>query len=202
MLLRVFPARTCSAGVFRRSQQIGRPCLLGYIGKCSAPCVGRVTAEEHREIVDDFCDFMAGKADPLIRRLEKEMARGRGRTGLRAGGPAARRPVGALRRAVEKQAVVLGDGTDADVVGIAADDLLASVQVFHVRGGRVRGQRGWIVDVDADSAGPDGPGRRWWRTSCCSSTAAGPTDDGGAPRCRGRSWCRCCPARRPPPRPS
>ena len=66
--------------------------------------------------------------------------------------------LGALRRAVEKQAVVLGDGTDADVVGIAADELLASVQVFHVRGGRVRGQRGWIVDVDADSAGPQGLG--------------------------------------------
>src|ERR1700709_1533085 len=64
--------------------------------------------------------------------------------------------LGALRRAMEKQAVVLGDGTDADVVGIAADELLASVQIFHVRGGRVRGQRGWIVDVDADSAGPAG----------------------------------------------
>ena len=155
MLLRVFPARTCSAGVFRRSQQIGRPCLLGYIGKCSAPCVGRVTAEEHREIVDDFCDFMAGKADPLIRRLEKEMAAAAAELDFEKAARL-RDDLSALRRAVEKQAVVLGDGTDADVVGIAADDLLASVQMFHVRGGRVRGQRGWIVDVDADSAGPEG----------------------------------------------
>src|ERR1700710_2142559 len=74
LLLRVFPARTCSAGVFKRSTQIGRPCLLGYIGKCSAPCVGRVTADEHREIVDSFCDFMAGKTESLVRRLEKDMA--------------------------------------------------------------------------------------------------------------------------------
>src|SRR5919205_1969459 len=74
LLLRVFPARTCSAGVFRRAGQIGRPCLLGYIDKCSAPCVGRVTADEHRRIVEDFCDFMAGKTDLMIRRLEKEMA--------------------------------------------------------------------------------------------------------------------------------
>jgi excinuclease ABC subunit C len=155
MLLRVFPARTCSAGVFRRSQQIGRPCLLGYIGKCSAPCVGLVSAEEHREIVDDFCDFMAGKADPLIRRLEKEMAAAAAELDFEKAARL-RDDLSALRRAVEKQAVVLGDGTDADVVGIAADDLLASVQVFHVRGGRVRGQRGWIVDVDADSAGPEG----------------------------------------------
>src|SRR3978361_2164399 len=72
LLLRVYPARTCSSGVFKRSAQIGRPCLLGYIGKCSAPCTGAVSAVEHREIVESFCDFMAGKADPLIRRLERE----------------------------------------------------------------------------------------------------------------------------------
>src|SRR5690606_14323175 len=73
LLLRVFPARTCSNGVFKRSQQIGRPCLLGYIGKCSAPCVGRVSAEEHRRIVEDFCDFMSGRSAPYVKRLEREM---------------------------------------------------------------------------------------------------------------------------------
>ncbi|SDP35213.1 Excinuclease ABC subunit C [Nakamurella panacisegetis] len=158
LLLRVFPARTCSSGVFKRSAQIGRPCLLGYIGKCSAPCTGAVSAEEHRQIVDDFCDFMAGKADPMIRRLEKEMSTAAAELDFEKAARL-RDDLGALRRAVEKQAVVLGDGTDADVIGIAADDLLASVQVFHVRGGRVRGQRGWIVDVDAETAGDglDGP---------------------------------------------
>ena len=151
LLLRVFPARTCSAGVFRRSAQIGRPCLLGYIGKCSAPCTGNVSKEEHRQIVQSFCDFMAGKADPLIRRMEREMSAAAKELDFEKAARL-RDDLGALRRAVEKQAVVLGDGTDADVIGIAADDLLASVQVFHVRGGRVRGQRGWIVDVDADTA--------------------------------------------------
>ena len=155
LLLRVFPARTCSAGVFRRSEQIGRPCLLGYIGKCSAPCVGRVTAAEHREIVDGFCDFMAGRADPLIRRLDREMTAAAADLDFERAARL-RDDLSAVRRAVEKQAVVFGDGTDADVVGIAADELLASVQMFHVRDGRVRGQRGWIVDVDADSAGPAG----------------------------------------------
>src|SRR2546429_2949436 len=73
LLLRAFPARTCSAGVFKRAGQIGRPCLLGYIGKCSAPCVGRVTADEHRQIVDDFCDFMSGQTTRYLRRLGNEM---------------------------------------------------------------------------------------------------------------------------------
>src|SRR6201996_4520486 len=73
LLLRVFPARTCSNGVFKRAGQIGRPCLLGYIGQCSAPCGGRVSAEEHRAIVDDFVDFMAGRTDTFVRRLERDM---------------------------------------------------------------------------------------------------------------------------------
>ncbi len=144
-LLRVFPVRTCSAGVFKRSGQIGRPCLLGYIGKCSAPCVKRVSAEEHRQLAEDFCDFMAGQTSRFASRLEAEMREAAAEEEFERAARL-RDDLRALQRAVEKQAVVLGDGTDCDVIALAEDQLEAAVQVFYVRGGRVRGQRGWVLD--------------------------------------------------------
>ncbi len=149
LLLRVFPARTCSNGVFKRHAQIGRPCLLGYIGKCSAPCVGQVSAEEHRAIVQDFCAFLAGQTSTYTKRIEREM---RAASNAQEYETAARLrdDLRALERALEKQAVVFGDATDADIVGLADDELEAAVQVFHVRGGRIRGQRGFIVEKTSD----------------------------------------------------
>lgn len=149
LLTRVFPARTCSNGVFKRHSQIDRPCLLGYIDKCSAPCVGRVSAEEHRRIVQDFCDFLAGKTDRLIREMEQQMNAAAEELDFERAARL-RDNIGAMRRAMEKQTVVLGDGTDADVVAFADDELEAAVQVFHVRGGRVRGQRGWIIEKSGE----------------------------------------------------
>jgi len=148
-LLRVFPVRTCSAGVFKRAGQIGRPCLLGYIEKCSAPCVGKITEAEHRRLAEEFCDFMAGQTGKFTKRLEAQMREAAQAEEFELAARL-RDDLQALQRALEKQAVVLPDGTDCDVIGLVEDQLEAAVQVFYVRDGRVGGQRGWVVDKVED----------------------------------------------------
>ncbi|MEU6215999.1 excinuclease ABC subunit UvrC [Streptomyces sp. NPDC047022] len=145
LLLRVFPVRTCSAGVFKNAARTGRPCLLGYIGKCSAPCVGRIPPEEHKELAEEFCDFMAGRTGTYLRRLEKRMTEAAEEMEYERAARL-RDDIEALKKAMEKSAVVLTDATDADLIAVAEDELEAAVQIFHVRGGRVRGQRGWVTD--------------------------------------------------------
>jgi excinuclease ABC subunit C len=145
LLLRVFPVRTCSSGVFKRASQVGRPCLLGYIEKCSAPCVGRVDPADHRRLAEDFCDFMAGQSQRFVKRLEQQMRDAAAALEYERAARL-RDDIAALTRAMEKNAIVLPDGTDADVYALAEDELEAAVQVFHVRDGRVRGQRGWVVE--------------------------------------------------------
>ncbi|MDQ6739127.1 MAG: excinuclease ABC subunit UvrC, partial [Actinomycetota bacterium] len=152
-LLRVFPVRTCSPGVLKRAQRSGRPCLLGYIDKCAAPCVGRVTPEEHRALADEFCAFMGGEAKPFIAKLERQMAAAVAELDYEQAARL-RDDIAALRKVFERNAVVLAEDTHADIFAVHQDELEAAVQVFHVRGGRIRGQRGWVVEKVEDST-PD-----------------------------------------------
>ena len=125
--------------------------MLGYIDKCSAPCVGRVSAEEHREIVRGFTSFMSGNTGPVTRRLKKEMEEAAGELDFERAA-SLRDNLAAIDKVMERQSVVLSDAADADFIALATDELEAAVQIFHVRAGRIYGQRGWVVEKSGEYA--------------------------------------------------
>ncbi|MCT1691834.1 excinuclease ABC subunit UvrC [Brevibacterium sp. p3-SID960] len=145
LLLKAWPVRTCTAGVFRRARQTDRPCLLGYIDKCAAPCVGRVTPEEHRQLARNIADFMRGNTGQFISSRQREMADAAQNLDYERAAEL-RDEIQALEKVLDKSAVVLSQNVDVDVFSMVVEELEASVQVFHVRGGRIRGQRGWIIE--------------------------------------------------------
>ena len=149
LLLKAFPMRTCTSGVYRRAERSGRPCLLGYIDKCAAPCVGQISKDDHRDLARSISDFMSGNTGRFISHRQKEMAKAAAELDYeRAAG--LRDEISALQKVLDKSAVVLSVSADCDIFALVTEELEASVQVFHVRQGRIRGQRGWIIERSDD----------------------------------------------------
>jgi excinuclease ABC subunit C len=145
LLLRTFPVRTCSQGVFDRCRRVGRPCLFYDIGKCAGPCVGHVSGPEHRAIVEEFIAFMGGSFDPVQKRLEAEMAAASDALSYERAARL-RDQLASVRKAIEKQVVVSDRSEDLDAIAIEEDEIEAAIQVFFVRGGRLVGRKGFVVD--------------------------------------------------------
>jgi excinuclease ABC subunit C len=145
LLLRTFPMRTCSTGVFERQRRLGRPCILYDINKCSGPCVGHISPEDHRRIVEDFVAFMEGRTRPTLQRLEAEMRQAAEQLNFELAARL-RDQLASVRKAMERQQMVSSTPEDFDIAAFAEDDLEAAVQVFFVRRGRVVGRRGFVVD--------------------------------------------------------
>ncbi len=154
LLLKAFPMRTCTAGVFRRAERSGRPCLLGYIDKCAAPCVGQISVEGHRQLAQSVADFMSGNTGRFISHRRNEMAAAAAELDYERAARL-RDEITALQKVLDKSAVVLSVNADCDVFALVTEELEASVQVFHVRQGRIRGQRGWIIERSDDHAPPE-----------------------------------------------
>lgn len=153
-LLTVLPMRTCAPATFRKAERQGRPCLLGYIDKCAAPCVGRVSADEHRAIAERVCEVLGGDAKGLVRELTHNMEAAAAREDFEAAARARDRVV-ALRSVLERNAVVLPAGSDVDVFSVVDDEMEAAAHVFYVRDGRISGQRGWIIDKPEPISGAE-----------------------------------------------
>jgi len=153
-MLKVFPMRSCSSGIYQRAVQSNRPCLLADIGKCSAPCVGRISLEDHKKNAKQFGDFISSGDEKYIKELQVQMKDASTEQKYELAGKL-RDDVAALETVLEKSTVVFTDQTDADLFGIADDELTAAVSLFKVRGGRIRGARGWVVDKEIERTTED-----------------------------------------------
>ncbi|MBM6699332.1 excinuclease ABC subunit UvrC [Bifidobacterium pullorum subsp. saeculare] len=154
-LLRTFPVRTCSAGTYRKARMTGRPCLFASIGKCSAPCVGRIDPAEHRRMVERLVGVMTGRlGKSYIAQLTREMKEASADLEFEKAARL-RDEIAMLSTVVQQNAVVLDESVDADVFGFASDELEASVHAFTVRAGVIRGERNWSVERVEDVSDAD-----------------------------------------------
>jgi len=148
-LLKVYQVRSCSVGIFQRAKRSGRPCLLAELGKCSAPCVERITHPEHKALAKSLGDFIGSGNDSHVTDLTLKMRDASASENYELAARY-RDDIGALERVLEKSAVVLDDQVDADLIGLSRDELSAAVSIFMVRGGRIRGNRSLVVDLELD----------------------------------------------------
>ncbi|MEM9132219.1 MAG: excinuclease ABC subunit UvrC [Actinomycetota bacterium] len=144
-LLRTFPIRTCTNAKLDRHRKLGKPCLLFHIEKCSAPCVDEIEPQDYKLLVGELCAFLDGETQPVLDKLEGEMAAAAEELEFEKAARIRDR-LATVRKAIEKQQMVADSNEDLDVIGLADDDLEASVFVFHVRRGRVTGRRSLILD--------------------------------------------------------
>ncbi|WP_298942800.1 excinuclease ABC subunit UvrC [uncultured Microbacterium sp.] len=154
LMIKVFPIRTCSDSSYKKAMASGRPCFPGQIGRCGGPCSMTVTIEEHRAIVDDFVAFMSGGDQRFTKDLTKRMREASAAMDYESAA-VYRDRLQSIDAVLQRSALVLSDDTDADLFGIAEDELSAAVQHFIVRGGRVRGVRATTIDKELDIAGAD-----------------------------------------------
>lgn len=148
-LLKVYPMRSCSSGIYQRAKRQNRPCLLADIGKCSAPCVDWISKPEHKAVAKRFGDFVASGNDSQVAVLRGKMSEASLAENYELAAHY-RDDVSALEKVLEKSTVVLSDQIDADLIGLARDELSAAVSVFVIRGGRIRGNRSMVVDLELD----------------------------------------------------
>lgn len=153
-LLRVYPVRSCSSGVYQRAKRTGRPCLLAEIGKCTAPCVDRISKPDHKALAKRLGDFIGSGDQGHVTRLRKRMQTASDEQNFELAARL-RDDIAALESVLEKSTVVLDQKVDADLIGLARDELSAAVSIFIVRGGRIRGTRSLVVDLELDRSNAD-----------------------------------------------
>lgn len=153
-LLKVFPVRSCTSGNFERAKLTKRQCLLGDIGKCSAPCVGWVSEVEHKELAQKLDKFLSSGNTDLVAILEREMAEAAANEEFERAARL-RDQVNALNTAQESNDAALSETINADVISLYTEGLHTAASIFKIRAGSIRGSRSWILNQNEILEGED-----------------------------------------------
>ena len=146
LLRRLFPYRTCDREITGKDR---RPCLYYHIKRCAGPCIGAISRDQYRSIVEHVCLFLEGKQERIVKKLGHEMREAA--TALNFERAAALRDqIAAVSKIMESQRIVSGRLADHDFVGLAREDGRACVQVFFVRGGRLVGREYYVLTGSGD----------------------------------------------------
>ena len=141
-LRRVFPYLDCNRVITGRDQ---RPCLYFHIKRCAGPCIGAVSKEEYRAIIDGLCQFLEGKTDEVMAELNRRMMQAAERLQFERAAMY-RDQIKAAQRIVERQKVVSGRQEDEDVIAFAQDKGQTCAQVFFIRRGRLIGRETFMLE--------------------------------------------------------
>jgi|AntAceMinimDraft_13_1070369.scaffolds.fasta_scaffold00140_11 excinuclease ABC subunit C len=153
-ILKAFPVRSCSPSIYQKAQRAHRPCLLGDIGKCAAPCVGRISPADHKALAVSLSSFMAGRDGEVTHVLKQSMELAAKDLEFERAARLRDR-LEAINTILQGNTMVLSEDIDVDIFGIASDSLVAAAHLFRVRGGRIRSAKGFVVDIPSE-AGQDG----------------------------------------------
>ena len=146
VLLKMFPVRSCSNSNFERAKRVNRACLLGDIGKCAAPCVSRVNAQEHMKLARDLERFMSDGSADITEELEKEMHKAAEAEEFERA-VKLRDQLAALKRANESTNAAISESITADFIAVHQDITHAAASLFRVRAGRVVSSKSWVIDI-------------------------------------------------------
>jgi len=154
VILKVFPVRSCSNGNFEKARRSGRQCLLGDIGKCAAPCVGWISADDHKELAQRLVAFMEAGQGDIAQTLHREMEEAAKAEEYERAAKI-RDQISAMERMLESTQAPLSESLTADVIAIHREGMHSAGSLFAIRGGAIKGSRSWMVDQKLALEGED-----------------------------------------------
>ena len=154
VLQRIFPIRACSQSNFNRAVATKRQCLLGDIGKCSAPCVGWITQEEHSTLAKNLVTYLDRNPTDIAESIQSDMERAAANEEFELAARL-RDQLGALTKTTEFTETSLNNNFSADLVAIHEEVTHAAASLFSIRAGRIIASRAWIIDLSHVLEGED-----------------------------------------------